>query len=536
MLQKKTKHIFLSILSGTLLSIPWLIKFSSFFSFIGFIPIFIIAAKLIEIKDKFSKLKFWFYSLIAMLVWNSFSLWWLVNSDFIAAISVILVYSFLMSIVFIGYFKTFNLFGEKTALFLFPLFWIAFEYLMMQTEISRPWLNLGNAFATNTILIQWYEYTGSFGGSLWVLIINVLMYNFIKRIIQKNNIKKITIQITLTLIIPIAISLWIFYTYKEKNKPIKIAIIQPSLDPYTEKFSLSMPEQIKIYTDLADNAHKFNPEYIIAPETAIPTGINLEELEKDESIISFKKYLKNFPNTKLIIGATTIKIIKQGQNKSGIAQKLPNRDDYFELYNSAIQLDNSEQIEIYHKSKLVPGVEFLPYPKILGIFSELMPELEGLAGNHKTQNERSVFKNNCNKYSVGTAICYESVYGEFITEFVNKGANLLFIITNDGWWGNTPGYKQHNSFAKLRAIETRRSIARSANTGISCFINQKGEILKSLEWNERQCLMGELNLNDKLSFYTKHGNYIARICTGLSIMLSLIFIGHIIKEKLRQKV
>jgi apolipoprotein N-acyltransferase len=97
----------------------------------------------------------------------------------------------------------------------------------------------------------------------------------------------------------------------------------------------------------------------------------------------------------------------------------------------------------------------------------------------------------------------------------------MFVITNDGWWEDTPGYKQHLSFSKLRAIETRRSIARSANTGISAFINQKGEILKSTNWWEQAVIKSKLYLNNKQTFYTKHGDMIGRIASFLAVLMLL---------------
>ena len=102
------------------------------------------------------------------------------------------------------------------------------------------------------------------------------------------------------------------------------------------------------------------------------------------------------------------------------------------------------------------------------------------------------------------------------------------IITNDGWWGNTPGHRQHHSYSRLRAIETRRSVARSANTGISSLINQKGEILQRTNYWEPTALRGTLNANDKLTFYTRHGDYIARIAYFFSLLIVLYTITRVI--------
>jgi apolipoprotein N-acyltransferase len=116
-------------------------------------------------------------------------------------------------------------------------------------------------------------------------------------------------------------------------------------------------------------------------------------------------------------------------------------------------------------------------------------------------------------------ICYESVFGEFFARFVRNGARVMFIITNDGWWGNTPGHRQHFDFASLRAIETRRSIARSANTGISAFINQRGDDLDATGYWVPAAIKGSINANREITFYVRHGDYLARMSSVLSIVL-----------------
>ena len=122
---------------------------------------------------------------------------------------------------------------------------------------------------------------------------------------------------------------------------------------------------------------------------------------------------------------------------------------------------------------------------------------------------------------VGCAICYESVYPEHCAEYVRKGAKMLAVITNDAWWGDTPGYRQHLSYASLRAIETRRDIARSANTGISAIINQRGDIVKSTGWWEPAVLAGQVNINDSMTMFVSQGDIVGRLCVFLSILLLL---------------
>jgi apolipoprotein N-acyltransferase len=123
------------------------------------------------------------------------------------------------------------------------------------------------------------------------------------------------------------------------------------------------------------------------------------------------------------------------------------------------------------------------------------------------------------KIKFAPSICYESIYGEFIGTQCKKGAQVIFIITNDGWWGNTPGYKQHMSFARLRAIENRRSIARSANTGTSCFINQKGDVIEQSTWWQPTALKQKINLNNDISFYSTFGDLLGKFLGFMSIGL-----------------
>ena len=188
-----------------------------------------------------------------------------------------------------------------------------------------------------------------------------------------------------------------------------------------------------------------------------------------------------------------------------------------------MQIYNTGQMHIYHKSKLVQGVEFILDAYILKPLEKLSLDLGGTTGSLGTQDEPSVFISHGDPahsgLKIAPAICYESIYGEYIAEYINKGAKLICIITNDGWWGDTPGYKQHLAYARLRAIETRRSIARSANTGISCFINQRGDILQPTEWWEPAVIKGTLNANSKLTYYTKYGDYIGRIASFLAVLM-----------------
>jgi apolipoprotein N-acyltransferase len=231
-----------------------------------------------------------------------------------------------------------------------------------------------------------------------------------------------------------------------------------------------------------------------------------------------RDFEKDFPKLKYIVGIMDYQLYTPGENLTPTAQELGN-GNYYDSYNSAIQIDSTDSIQIYHKSKLVVGIEKMPYPGLLKILKPLTLRLGGTFRSHNIQKERSVMVAPNDSIKVGTVICWESVFGQFVTEYVKKGAGYIFVITNDGWWANTPGHRQHNSLSSLRAIETRRSIARSANTGISSFIDQRGDMLQKLTWWKRGGLVQDLNYNTKLTFYVKHGDFIARTAFYISILL-----------------
>ena len=137
-----------------------------------------------------------------------------------------------------------------------------------------------------------------------------------------------------------------------------------------------------------------------------------------------------------------------------------------------------------------------------------------------------------NGVKIGCAICYESVYGEFCADYIRDGAKLLTIITNDAWWGDTPGYRQHLSYASLRAIETRRWIARCGNTGISAIIDPTGKIVKETSWWEPATLSGKVGLSDEETFFVSHGDFVGRICI---LMFILILLGTIVRRLTNKK-
>lgn len=519
-------NLFLSLLSGLLLLLSWTELSIGWIMLFSFVPILQILHNQLKSKSQLAGIYLFLYSLLSFFIWNASSTWWIMYASLPGCLATILIPSFLMAFVIYFVYLTFKQSGKRIGYLGFVCFWIAYEYLLIHSQLSWPWSILGYVFENNTSLIQWYEFTGTFGGSVWILCVNLLLFEIIQLFQNsstKTKIRGYIIGLAVFLLIPIGYSIIRFYTYKEKAAPIKVVIIQPNIDPYNEKFSIPVSEQTQIITDLAQKNAANIPDYFIAPETAIPNGFYESQANNEYSIKHIKNFLKDYPNSCFIIGATT-RIKYTNPNKYTTSCYINKKDKTaYDIFNSSIQISPNGNLQFYHKSKLLPGVETMPFPKITHFFTKKITQLGGINGTHGIQKEREVFTNNKNEFKPGVAICYESVYGEFIGEFVSAGANVIFIITNDGWWKDTPGYKRHMSYSKIRAIETRRSIARSANTGISGIINQKGEIINSIGWWKRGTIYGTLNANSHITFYVKYGDFIARMCLMIAAIIIAMF-------------
>ncbi|MFC2090523.1 apolipoprotein N-acyltransferase [Bacteroidota bacterium] len=521
---KKHTKILLAILSGVLLSPAYYQWGTGFMIFIGLIPILFVEDAMYEKREANKTRHILPYAILAFMIFTVLTVWWVKNSVWVALLASMIVVPSFMVLPFLLFHYVKRISGPRLGYVTLVVTWIAFEYLHQHVKINFPWIHLGNAFADDVLFIQWYEITGTQGGSLWVLLINILLFKLLKGLFADFSLRKhrgLISWILGILLFPILVSIVRFYSYEEERRPYECVVLQPNIDPWA-KFHDPQDIQTIELLQLADSIVSGTTDYIIGPETFLNQNVWQYAMDQNRDINRFYEFVEDYPRANFIIGAMTYKRYLPGDTLSATAKKLGNKGLYYDSFNSALQLDSSRVIQMYHKSLLVAGVEWMPAFNRFKFIQKLAVDLGGITRSHGTQEERSVFISPQDGVKVAPVICWESVFGEFVTEYVReKGAEFIFIITNDGWWKDTPGHRQHNSYARLRAIETRRSIARSANTGISSLINQKGEILESIGWWQRSAIKRTLNANDHLTFYVKHGDYIARISSFLSVLLVL---------------
>jgi apolipoprotein N-acyltransferase len=533
-------RIFLAVASGLILSLGWFQWASGLFILAGFIPLLFVEDFFLANKNRYASVNVFLYAWLAFGIWNLADTWWIWNATAVGMVAAVVINSFLMALIFWLFHLVRRAVPGKSGYFALIVFWTYWEYFYLNAEISWPWLNLGNAFANDTGIIQWYEYTGTLGGTVWVLVANVLLFGIIQHLVATKKWQGKVFDSVLAAIwifVPVIISQYIFHSYKEKGKPYNVVVIQPNIDPYEKFVALSSEFQTQRILDLASLKADTSVDYFVAPETALNNDIWIDHLEENTAIQAVRRFLKPYPRAKFVVGITGYKSYNPGEKLTPTARPLGTTGLYYDSFNSAIQIDSTPHIPIYHKSKLVVGVEKMPYPQYLGFLRKITLRLGGTFRSHATQPYRSVLRSPQDSMGVATVICYESVFGEFVTDYLKCGnTGFIFVMTNDGWWGNTPGYRQHFSFSRLRAIETRRDIARSANTGISGFINQRGDVLEKVGWWEPASLRREIYANTEMTYYAKHGDYLGRMAGWFSLLTALAAITHHLMNKRKKTI
>ena len=539
------KYIFLSLISALLLSISWPTYGIPFFIFFAFVPLLLMEQEI----SKFSKIhkKGWAVfglTYLAFFIWNVVTTGWLYhaknpdgNNSLLAVAIPVIVNSLLMSLVFQLYYWYKKVRGTYFGLVFFVAIWLSFERFHLNWEFTWPWLNLGNAFSEYPQLIQWYDTIGATGGSFWILLINVFAF-YTLRIwqagrIRKDLVKNISILVAI-IVLPLLISIYKYNSYQEKPVgEVTTLLLQPKLDPYTEKYSKDSLQILGELLSLAEENSKTKVDFFIAPETAFPGNGSLSEngFNKSTSIAIAKEFLGKHPQSIFLTGASTHKFLFDEADTEDYSTKIQ-EGVWVNSYNSALQIIPNQEVEVYHKAKLVPGVEIFPYIRYLKpILGDAMLDFGGANSSLGIDKERKVFSNRFNKAKMAPIICYESIYGEYVTDYVKNGANLLAIMTNDSWWDNTEGHKQLLSYARLRAIETRREIVRAANSGISAHINARGDILQDTFYDDRTALLVKANLLEEKSIYTKIGDLISRIAIFVLGFLIIYHFGERIASK-----
>lgn len=518
------------LLSGLLLSASWFSPFT-FLIFFAWVPLLLVEDKISALPSSGrTRLRLTGLSYLTFFTWNICVTWWVYYASFGGAALAFICNSLLMCTVFMIWHNLKRRVNKPWAIWLLIPLWLGFEYGHTLWSLTWTWMTLGNAFAEIPNWVQWYEITGTSGGGLWVLAVNILFFQVIK-----SGALKATgagpaflpvLKPIFFIIIPIICSYAILFVRipafegsANTTGGYKTLIVQPNVDPYNDKFYTKPEKQLELLLQQIHGKLDSTVDFLVLPETFLTENVYEGEEWQSFSFHFLKdSLLGKYPDLTIISGANTMYRYKPGEKRAATARKYSDADEYYESYNTGIQM-NKESLAFYHKSKLVPGVEQMPFPAVFKYFEAFAIDMGGTSGSLGMQDERTVFFSQNRKVGIAPVICYESVYSDYVAQYVRNGANLIFIITNDGWWENTPGHRQHLAYARLRAIETRKEIARCANTGISCFITPLGAIEQATPYWEEALISKNMKPNDTTTAFVRFGDLLSYASSLLGILL-----------------
>lgn len=495
-------------------------QWSGWISFFAFTPLFFAETTQVgrfNFRDSFH------LTYPAFVTWNILSTWWIGYVSVPGMLFIVAANALLMSSTWYAASRIREILGLLPGYFSLLVFWISFEFISHRGILPWPWLTLGNGLANSIYLIQWYEFTGVLGGSTWILLANILLFEAvraIRRLKIRDSIWQL-VSLFMVLLLPILFSFYLYRNYIESGDIRHVVALQPNVDPYTEKFNgMSEHDQIHRLVKLAEQSISDSTDLVVAPETAFPAIWEDSLVINDAVLKEFKKVIHANPEVNFIIGAITK---KNSNNFSESTQK-------YNSFNTAIVINDEQKAKFSHKVILVAGVEKSPFSEYFNFLPDFIINPGDSVGELTAGNLATPLKMNTGELA-GPVICFESVFGNYVQQQVKNGASFLVVLTNDGWWKKSAGVWQHFGYSKIRAIETRRSIVRSANTGISGFIDQRGEVISKSKSSINCAIKGNIQMNSELTFYVRYGDYFGKSSLLLSLSIILYVIGIERKKK-----
>lgn len=503
------------MLSAIILLLPSLERHLSLLLFLAFIPLLDWQQSYVQRTNRISLSIT--ASFLALFLWQSLDFTWLARMGW----GKVFLISFSNSLIFTLPFVLRALFLRWQRPVLSNLIWlcawIGLEFLHTKWSLGFPLFQLGNFFAAWPGLIQWYEITGVLGGSLWILVVNlVLLKAWGSKAIPR---RKRLLYVAAVLLIPLTVSLLFYANFREQPRNVEVISLHPNTDCYSEKFVL--PQRQLIETYLAETERDLGPntQFVLWPETAIARGQWIDNLDTDPEINLIKLLLARHPHLNFISGINTYAPVatKPGKGTSLQTSYIGKSETTYLSYNAVIQMVSQQPIQLRTKSRLVPFEESRKLPTILKPVQRWIDSASGREYSILKQNPSTQLASDGSTRS-GTLICYESAFGSVSAEMSRKGAAILFVLLNEGWYDHWRGAQKFLDLSILRAIETRKSVVRSSNRGVSAAISPTGEVLESFNKRQASTLKVLVSLNKDRTFYARFGDWVAYLCLFLGIL------------------
>ncbi|MEL7834961.1 apolipoprotein N-acyltransferase [Fodinibius sp. Rm-B-1B1-1] len=500
----------LSVTAGLLLGLSYPPVPLPFLIFIAFLLIF----RIVDLSDSAREAAYKVYP--AFLIWNIITTYWLVMATVAGGVAAILANAAVMTIPIMLQYKVQRTKLSPWLIALFQTaFWLSYEYLHHLWDLAWPWLAVGNAWANMPQLVQYISVTGYWGISFWVIFATALCHQYLKKPKQSTRF----VAIAVLLIFPLwSILISALGKATESKETHEVVVVQPNFDSYESNGGFPSARQANSHLlSLTDSVITDKTNLIVWPENAVQNQVlNIDGYRpaSDQAKNQLTNYVQK-QQTTLITGATFFEFYEDE------IPALPHADQRgpYLAFNAALGFYPNRQMQAYRKHNLVPIVERIPFVHFLNAIDVFgwvdWNQIQGY-GKGYLANQFSV-----NGTQTPALICYDSVFPNWILNYVRNGAGYLTIITNDGWWGNTSGHSQHFAYARLRAIEFDRWIVRSANNGISGIIAPDGSVKVETPYWKTTAFNYKVPVLTSQTWYVRLGDWLPY----LMIIISAIGIG-----------
>ncbi|NTU91435.1 MAG: apolipoprotein N-acyltransferase [Chlorobiaceae bacterium] len=453
------------------------------------------------------------------------SLWWVSLATFVGGILTIFVQSLFSTVPFLLWFLVKRRTGSRIALISFPFIWTGWEWAYMQQDFSLGWLTIGNSQANLLWMVQYADITGVWGVSFWIIAFNVLVLSLVRSWGQLRKVGAIVTAMVVMIVAPLLYAWRVFdgADREAAGRTVRVALVQPDIDPHEKWGGLGSGETMALLLRLTGRNLVTAPaDLVLWPETAIPFYIRDPG---NEIFLSALRRSVDLWNTPLLTGFPDGEMPPRAlaSRDAGTAES-PGSGKPLAAYNASMLLQPGDGgVQIYRKMRLVPFGERVPYSDYLPWLERLSFSLSGITSWHKGQEATvmTVRAPGREPFRMANIICYESIFPGLVSEFVARGAQLLTLVTNDGWYGTSYGPWQHAAIGRLRCIENRRSMARCANTGVTLFYDRYGRTIAETPWWQETVLTADVPLESDLSWYTRHPDLFPEACLGIAALLGL---------------
>lgn len=368
--------------------------------------------------------------------------------------------------------------GPIVALVAFPMFWVLLEKVRAAGFVGFPWLNLAHTQLDYLWIFQFVEYTGDLGLSLWVVVMGALLF----AAYRFQRLAPVGLAL-IWLAAPLGFGAWRVRHLPPSGGEVKVAVVQGDLDTYRKWDDDYIDSSFTVYETLT-MAVAASSDLVIWPETATPAYLKQEFARKQ-----WLQDLVRKIHIPILTGALSF-------------ERTETEVDAL-IFNSAFEIYPDGRWEgPYSKQQLVPFGEMIPGAQWFPALSQI----DLGQGNFTAGRGPVIFDSARHPHAV--LICYESAFSELAREQVLRGARFLVIITNDSWYGYTPGPFQHAAMAALRAAEFRVGVARAANGGISLYTDRAGRRMAATRLFTRDQITGSVPMGGPLTFYARHGAWL----------------------------